>query len=715
MPHLRCIKPSISSSPPPQLNLLLSPPSFLPSLLKSCATHGFLLSGHIVHTHLVKTNLLSRPHIATALLSLYAKCSSTPCKAHQLFDEMRERCVVSWTALLSAHKPSESLPLFKQMCLSDSSPNAITMVTLLSSLAHHHFTLLECIHSFIIRSGFCSDLPVSNSLINIYSRCGDFVASRRVFDEMHERDLVSWNSIISGYSQNGDVVKVAEFLVSMRIRGMCPDLSTLGSLASAIGDMGRLDWGRSVHAQVLTCGFESDILVETALMDMYLRCGAIGFASSLFERMTERDLVAWNSMISGLVHNSLPIEALRVFYQMLKSWASFPSSATFASVLAACAQMGAINQGKAIHGYITRRGLYVDVAAENSLVTMYAKCGLLQQSRQVFNRISERNLVSWNAIVVGYAQNGLLEEAFTLFSQMTLVPVRPDSITIAALLQACASLGALDHGKWVHNYVIRNPFCSCISVGTALIDMYSKCGSITTARKCFEAMPQHDVISWTVMISGYGSHGKGPIALELYSDMLRTGTKPNHVTFLSVLCACSHAGLVKEGFELIRSMVVDFGIEPEIEHYASIIDLLSRAGRVEEAYGFLKSMKSEPTIEVLGILLGACRNNGRTELAEVITDEILRLRPQAAEAYVQLAHGHAALSQWDGMAETLVKMRAMGLKKVPGWSFVQLNGTINTFFAYHTSHPQFHEIMVALKLLDFQMREEIVLISSPNL
>ncbi|ERN05878.1 hypothetical protein AMTR_s00006p00265460 [Amborella trichopoda] len=498
MPHLRCIKPSISSSPPPQLNLLLSPPSFLPSLLKSCATHGFLLSGHIVHTHLVKTNLLSRPHIATALLSLYAKCSSTPCKAHQLFDEMRERCVVSWTALLSAHKPSESLPLFKQMCLSDSSPNAITMVTLLSSLAHHHFTLLECIHSFIIRSGFCSDLPVSNSLINIYSRCGDFVASRRVFDEMHERDLVSWNSIISGYSQNGDVVKVAEFLVSMRIRGMCPDLSTLGSLASAIGDMGRLDWGRSVHAQVLTCGFESDILVETALMDMYLRCGAIGFASSLFERMTERDLVAWNSMISGLVHNSLPIEALRVFYQMLKSWASFPSSATFASVLAACAQM-------------------------------------------------------------------------------------------------------------------------------------------------------------------------------------------------------------------------DFGIEPEIEHYASIIDLLSRAGRVEEAYGFLKSMKSEPTIEVLGILLGACRNNGRTELAEVITDEILRLRPQAAEAYVQLAHGHAALSQWDGMAETLVKMRAMGLKKVPGWSFVQLNGTINTFFAYHTSHPQFHEIMVALKLLDFQMREEIVLISSPNL
>ncbi|KAK9268215.1 hypothetical protein L1049_010658 [Liquidambar formosana] len=224
--------------------------------------------------------------------------------------------------------------------------------------------------------------------------------------------------------------------------------------------------------------------------------------------------------------------------------------------------------------------------------------------------------------------------------------------------------------------------------------MYSKCGDLDTAQKCFDTILEQDLVSWSTIIAGYGSHGKGKTALRMYSEFLQTGIKPNHVMFLSVLSACSHDGLVNEGLSIFHFMTEDYAIEPKLEHRACIVDLLSRAGRVEEAYNFYKRMFPDPMIDVLGILLDGCRTNGNMELGDIIARDILMLKPASAGNYVQLAHGYASMNRWDGVGEVWTQMRSLGLKKIPGWSYIELHGTIATFFTSHSSHPQFEEIVL---------------------
>lgn len=347
----------------------------------------------------------------------------------------------------------------------------------------------------------------------------------------------------------------------------------------------------------------------------------------------------------------------------------------------------------------------MDIPTQNSLVTMYAKCGKLEQSSAVFHMMDERDVVSWNAIVAGHAQNGHLYEALCLFDEMRTTLQKPDFITTVSLLQACASTGAFHQGKWIHNFVIRNHLGPCVLIDTALVDMYSKSGDLDTARKCFDRMSQHDVVSWSTIIAGYGYHGKGGIALEMYSEFLRSGVEPNHVIFLLVLCACSHNGLVEQGMSLFESMEKDFSIQPTLEHWACVVDLLSRAGRVKEAYGFYTRMFPKPMVDVLGILLDACRTSGNKELGDIVANDILMLKPGDSGNYVQLAHSYAAMGRWDGVGEACIQMRTLGLKKLPGWSSMELNGKITTFFNDHSSHPQYDDVVFLLKSLSNESRD----------
>ena len=358
-----------------------------------------------------------------------------------------------------------------------------------------------------------------------------------------------------------------------------------------------------------------------------------------------------------------------------------------------------------MHGYLLRRGMPVDVPVQNSLITMYAKCGLLRQSFAIFDCMDERDVVSWNAIVAAYAQNGDLLEALCFLNEMRLMLQKPDSITVVSLLQTCASTGALQQGKWVHSFIIKCLSQSSIMVDTALVDMYSKCGDLKTAHRCFHHMPEHDVVSWSTIITGYGSHGMGEMALNLYTEFLGTGIQPNHVIFLSVLFACSHNGLVSEGLSVFRSMIDDFRIVPELEHRACIVDLLCRAGRLKEAYKFIKTMFSDPTVDVLGILLDACRMKGDDKLGEVVAGDIMRLQPVCAENYVQLAHSYASMNRWEGVGDAWVQMRTLGLRKVPGWSYLQQHGKMTTFFNGHSDHPLSEEIVLALEILGCQMHD----------
>ncbi|XP_057434115.1 pentatricopeptide repeat-containing protein At4g04370 [Lotus japonicus] len=682
-----------------------------PNLLKACSSLDLLSLGLSLHQRIVVNGLSTDAYIASSLINFYVKFGCAD-NARKVFDIMPEKNVVPWTTIIGCYSRMghvhEAFSLFHAMRCQGIQPSSVTMLSLLfgvSELSH-----VQCLHGCAILYGFMSDLRLSNSMLNVYGRCGNIEDSRKLFDHMDQRDLVSWNSLIDAYAQIGDLCEVVLLVKAMMVQGLEPDAKTFGSVLCVAASRGDVKLGRSVHGQILTAGFDLDAHVETSLVVMYLKGGNIAIAFRMFERSLDKDVVLWTAMISGLVQNCNADKALDVFRQMLKSGVK-PSTSTMGIVITACAQLGSFNLGASVHGYILRQELSLDIAAQNSLVTMYAKCGHLNQSSIVFEKMNKRDLVSWNAILSGYAQNGFLNEALLLFTEMRTDHQTPDSVTIVSLLRGCASTGQLHMGKWIHGFVIRNGLRPCILVDTSLVDMYCKCGDLETAQRCFNQMKIQDLVSWSAIIAGYGYHGKGESALRLFSKFLESGIKPNHVIFLSVLSSCSHNGLIEQGLSIYESMARDFGIAPNLEHHACVVDLLCRAGRVEEAYNLYKKVFSDPALDVLGILLDACRANGINELGETIANDVLKLRPTNAGNCVQLAHCYASINKWEGVGEALTHMRSLGLRKIPGWSFIDLHGIITTFFTDHNSHSQLEEIVYTLKFL----RKEMVKMEGPHI
>ncbi|QCD77166.1 pentatricopeptide repeat-containing protein At4g04370 [Vigna unguiculata] len=674
-----------------------------PSLLKACSSLNLFSLGLSLHQRVLVKGLSLDPYIASSLINFYAKFGCVDV-ARKVFDFMPVRNVVPWTTIIGCYSRmghvSEAFFLFDGMRHQGIPPSSVTMLNLLLGVSE--LATVQCLHGCAILCGFVSDINLSNSFLNVYGKCGKIDDSRKLFDHMDERDLVSWNSLISAYSQIGNLCEVLLLLKTMRVQGFMLDLQTFGSVLSVAASRGELKLGRCLHGQILRAGFDLDAHVETSLIVTYLKCGNIDIAFRMFERSSDKDVVLWTAMISGLAQSGSADKALAVFRRMLKFRVK-PSTATITNVITACARLGSFNLGASIHGYILRQELHMDIGVQNSLVTMYANCGRLGQSSIVFNMMDKRDLVSWNAMVAGYVQNGYVCKAMFLFNEMRSDHQTPDSITIVSLLQGCASTGQLHLGKWIHGFVIKNGLRQCILVDTSLVDMYGKCGDLDTAQRCFNQMPSHDLVSWSAIISGYGYHGKGEIALRSYSKFLESGMKPNHVIFLSVLSSCSHNGLVEQGLNIYESMTKDFGIAPNLEHHACVVDLLCRAGRVEEALNVYKKKFSDPVLDVLGIILDACRANGNDELGDTIANDILLLRPTHAGNFVQLAHCYASTNKWEEVGEAWTHMRSLGLKKIPGWSFIDLHGRITTFFTDHNSHPLFQEIVGTLKNLRKEM------------
>lgn len=626
-----------------------------------------------------------------------------------MFDTMPQRNIVPWTAIIGCYSRVGDMEnaffMYNSMQYEGILPSSVTILNMLSGAPE--IDHVDVLHGSAIKRGYTYDVFLMNCLLSVYAKCGRVEDARELFELLDEKDIVSWNSLINAYSTIGNLSEVLKLFLRMRAKNVEPDKQTFGSLVSAVAKAGNIGLGRVAHGQIVTSGFESDKHVGTSLVISYFRCRKVEDALRVFERAADKDVVFWTSMISGLVQNDAADKALRVFHEMLASRIQ-PSSATMACVLAACAQLGYIKLGASIHCYMLRQKMSEDIATQNSLITLYAKCGLLEQSFTVFSLMRERDVVSWNAIVAGYAQNGYLSKAIYLFHEMGVAQQKPDSITVVSLLQACASLGAYHQGKWIHTYIFRSNLGPCIRIGTALVDMYAKCGDLNSARKCFDRMPEHDTVSWSTIIAGYGSHGKGETALEMYSKFLQNGHSPNDVIFLSILCACSHNGLVDSGIALFESMRHDHKIEPKTEHLGCVVDLLCRAGRVKEAYNFYRKMFREPLVDALGIILDACRYTGEEELGCIVAKEISAFGPADAGKYLQVAHSFASMERWDGVGEAWAQMRSLGLRKLPGWSFIEMHGKITPFFTCHTSHPQYSDIASMLRNLTAETKELVL-------
>eukprot|EP01018_Ginkgo_biloba_P009810 Gb_15639 [translate_table: standard] len=701
------------------------------SLLQGCTDKQTLPEGKLVHAHIIQTG--SKPNIALGnkLVIMYAKCASLV-DARRLLRKMPEQNAISWTAVIAANIRhgcgEEALTLFYQMKQTGIQPDQFTFATVLPACAN--LATLEYgkeIHEEIIKSGLQSDIFVGSALVDMYAKCGSIKDARNVFDKMPERNVVSWNTMIVGYAQNGHVDEALKIFQAMPTRNV-------------------LSWN--------------------AMIAGYAQNGHVNDALKLFQKMSERNVVSWNAMIAGYAQNGNFDEALKLFGQMRLIGVT-PNSVTFTIVLPACGNLVALQQGKEVHEDIIRSCIQSDVTVSNTLVDMYAKCGsvkdactvfdkmlkrdiiswncmiagytqnghvdealrlfekmpernvtswnalltgcvqngLINEALKLFEKMPERNMVSWNAMIAGYAQNGYLDKALMLFQQMRLTGVKPDCITFASVLPACGNLAAFQHGKEVHVDVIANGFQSDIIVGNAIVHMYAKCGSIEDARKVFDRMPEHDVASWNAMIVGYAMHGCGQEALQLFEQMQHLCTNPNCVTFVGVLSACCHAGLVDDGWQYFHSMSQDYHITPSVEHYCCMVDLLGRAGHLDEALDFINRMPIKPNAAMWGSLLGACRIHNNIELGTCVAEHLFELNPENAGHYVLLSNIYAVAGRWDDLEKVRKMMKDKRIQKMPGCSWIEVNNKVYSFLVGDRSHPQTHEIYTKLERLFGQMKE----------
>lgn len=554
------------------------------------------------------------------------------------------------------------------------------------------------IHGQLIVNGFSLDLFAMTGVVNMYAKCGQIEEAYKMFDRMPERDLVSWNTIVAGFAQNGFAELALDLVTRMHEEGRRGDFITIVSILPAVANVGSLRIGKAVHGYAMRAGFDSIVNVSTALVDMYAKCGRVETARLVFDGMKSRNVVSWNSMIAAYVEGGNPEEAMRIFQKMLDQGVE-PTNVTIMEALHACADLGDLERGIFVHKLLDQLKLGTDVSMTNSLISMYSKCKKVDRAADIFSKLQGKTLVSWNAMILGYAQNGRVNEALNYFCKMRSKNIKPDSFTMVSVIPALAELSVIRHAKWIHALVIRSCFEKNVFVMTALIDMYAKCGAVDTARILFDMMNERHVTTWNVMIDGYGTHGLGKAAVELFNKMLEGPTKPNDITFLCAISACSHSGLVEEGIHYFTSLKKDYGIEPVMDHYGAMVDLLGRAGRLNEAWDFIQKMPIEPGITVFGAMLGACKIHKNVELGEKAANRLFELDPDEGGYHVLLANIYAAASMWDKLAKVRTIMEKKGLQKTPGCSLVELKNEVHSFYSGSTSHPQSKRIYTFLETL----------------
>jgi pentatricopeptide repeat protein len=478
--------------------------------------------------------------------------------------------------------------------------------------------------------------------------------------------------------------------------------------APAIADVLKSAPGRAAHAHALRVAAHAvdARFLDNTLISMYFACGDGWSARQVFEGMSDRDVVTWTSLISGLVQNGCPLQGLRHFASMMHSEVC-PDFVLLISVLKAYMELDDFPGATAAHALVVKSGFDNELDVIITLTAMYAKFGCIVSARTLFDRVPTPrvNVVLWNAMISGYSKNGLANEAVQLFKQTRKVArsMTPDSVTLRSVIVACAQLGSVELAEWMDCYVQGSKYRDDVLVNTALIDMYSKAGSIARAHTVFERVDVHerDVVVWSALIGGYGVHGHVKEAVALFEDMKHAGVKPNDVTFLGLLSACNHAGAVDEGWSYFHSMKHDYGIEPRHQHYACIVDLLARAGHLDRAYRFIMDMPIKPEMSVWGALLHGCRMHGRSDmaLAECAAQHIFELEHSNAGHYVQLANLYASAGMWSHVAGVRVTMREKGISKATGCSSIDINGEMHSFHAGDHSHPRAAEIFALLNLL----------------
>ncbi|XP_047327918.1 pentatricopeptide repeat-containing protein At1g11290, chloroplastic [Impatiens glandulifera] len=654
---------------------------------------------------IIKNGLYSEHLFQTKLIGLFNKFGR-PIDAARVFDPMEGKVDAVYRSMLKGYTRNsslnEALSFFVRMKADGINHVVYDFAYLLKACADNSDVRRgREVQAQLIVNGYAEDVFITTAVVNLYAKCGLIYEAYKMFDRMPQRDLVCWNTIIAGHAQNGFAEKALGLVSRMQEEGNKPDFITIVSILPAVANTQSVWIGKSIHGYVIRAGFESMVNVLTALVDMYSKCGYFGVARLIFDHMPNRNAVSWNSMIDGYTQNGDSEQALLLFERMMDQGLK-PTNVTIMHALHACADLGDINRGESVHKLADELGLSSDVSITNSLISMYCKNKRADLASKLFDKMPMKTLVSWNAMILGHAQNGNSIEALTAFYKMHEDNIRPDSFTMVGVIPALAELSVPRLAKWIHGLSVRTRLDKNDHVTTALVDMYAKCGAIRTARRLFDAIDDHPhVTTWNAMIDGYGTHGLGKEAVEVFEEMLNGPTKPNDVTFLCIISACSHSGMVDEGRRFFSMMEQDYGLTPSKDHYGAIVDLLGRAGQLSEAWGFIQSMPIEPEINVFGAMLGACKIHKNIDFGEMAAKKLFELHPNEGGYHVLLANIYAGASMWDKVSEVRTTMKRKGLLKTPGCSLVDVQNEVHTFYSGSTNHPQSSMVYAYLgKLID---------------
>ncbi|KAK6252835.1 hypothetical protein QUC31_014555 [Theobroma cacao] len=537
---------------------------------------------------------------------------------------------------------------------------------------------------------------LENSLLQMYLDCESFLHAEKLFDKMIEKTLASWIILISAYSQKGHLKKTFSLYSQMVELGIRPNSTIFTRLLKSLFDPSVLEIGKQIHSLLIRTGLSTNVSVITAISNMYAKCGWLEGAKLVMGQMVEKNAVAWTGLMMGCTQADKQKDALELFGKMVKEGVKLDGF-VFSVVLKACAGLEDLNLGRQIHGYVVKLGFESDVFVGTPVVDLYVKCAWFESACRAFERISEPNDVSWSAIVTGYCQVGKFEKSLKIFKSLRIKDVSLNSFVYTSIFQACSVLADFNVGAQVHADSIKRGLISYLYGESAMITMYSKCGRLDYANRAFESIDEPDTVAWTANICGHAYHGNASEALRLFRRMQDSGVRPNEVTFVAVLTACSHSGLVTEAKLYLESMSREYGVRPTIDHYACMIDIYSRAGLLQEAYELIKIMPFDPDSMSWKCLLGGCWIHRNLELGKVAAENLLQLDPDDTSGYILMFNLYASSGKWEEAAHVRSMMGERKLKKELSCSWITVKGRVHRFVVGDKHHPQTDEIYEKLK------------------
>ncbi|CAL4971919.1 unnamed protein product [Urochloa decumbens] len=680
----------------------------LASVLRACTQSRAVHFGDQVHGTALKLGLDVNIYVGTALINLYAKVACMDA-AMRAFHALPAKNPVTWTAVITGYSQigqcGLALDLFQKMGVQGVRPDRFVLASAVSACSVLAFLKGgREIHGYAYRSAAGMDASVVNSLIDLYCKCSRPLVARKLFDRTENLNLVSWTTMIAGYMQNSLDAQAIDMFWQMCQAGWQPDVFACTSTLTSCGSLEAIWQGRQIHAHAIKANLETDNYIKNALIDMYAKCDHLTAARAVFDALAHDDAVSYNAMIEGYSRQGDLTEVLHIFHRM-RYCSIRPNLLTFVSLLGVSSFQSAVELSKQIHGLIIRSGTSADLYIGSALIDAYSKCSLVDDAKAVFLLMHNRDMAIWNAMIFGHAQNEQGEEAVKLFSQLRASGVTPNEFTFVALVTVASNLASMFHGQQFHAQIIKAGADSNPHVSNALIDMYAKCGFIKEGRLLFESTCGKDVVCWNSMISTYAQHGHAEEALRVFQLMREAGVESNYVTFVGVLAACAHAGLVDEGLHHFNSMKTKYGIEPGTEHYASVVNLLGRSGKLHSAKEFIERIPIKPAAAVWRSLLSACRLFGNVEIGRYAAEMALLVDPSDSGPYVLLSNIYASKGLWADVQKLRLGMDNTGTMKEPGYSWIEVMKEVHTFIARGTEHPQAESIYAVLDELTSLLKD----------